>query len=166
MASNDNEEKNTPIISHLSIGTFTNQAIPITVELFDRDRSGGISYHELTSVMYALGQNMSHTEIMELFKSVDSDNNGEIDFEEFCSMMSKRQQAGKLVTEEEEIYRAFKLFDLNGDGKITSAELRKMMRNLGSDLSEDEVELLIREADYDGNGELDLEEFTRFMMTK
>ena len=138
----------------------------IIVDLFDRDKSGGISYHELTSVMYALGQNMTHQEILDLFNEVDTDGNGEIDFEEFTKMMLKRQAAGKYMTEEEELRRAFKLFDVNGDGTITAVELRKMMQNLGSDLTPDEVELLIREADYDGNGELDLEEFTKFMMTK
>jgi Ca2+-binding EF-hand superfamily protein len=67
-------------------------------------------------------------------------------------MMTKRQAAGKLLTEEEEIVRAFKLFDVDGSGTITSEELRKMMKNLGSELTDEEVELLIREADYDGNG--------------
>lgn len=81
-------------------------------------------------------------------------------------MMLKRQAQGKLLTEEEELIRAFKLFDINNDGSITSDELRKVMKSLGSDLSEDEVELLIREADYDGDGTLDLQEFTKFMLTK
>ena len=102
--------------------------------------------------MYALGQNMTNQEILDLFKEVDTDGNGEIDFEEFTAMMLKRQAAGKLMTEEEEIMRAFKLFDVDGDGTITAAELRTMMHNLGSDLTAEEVELLIREADYDGNG--------------
>ena len=135
--------------------------------------------------MYALGQNMTHHEILDLFNEVDADGNGEIDFEEFTAMMLKRQAAGKFMTEEEEIMRAFKLFDVDGNGTITSEELRKMMQNLGSDLTTEEVELLIKEADYDGNGvscfyhwelqqsltscflqELDLAEFTKFMMTK
>lgn len=116
--------------------------------------------------MYSLGQTMSHQEILALIAEVDADGNGEIDFEEFIVLMTKRQQAGKFMTEEEEITRAFKLFDVDGDGKITSNELRVMMQNLGSDLTPDEVELLIKEADYDGNGELDLAEFTTFMMTK
>lgn len=40
-------------------------------DLFDRDKSGGISYHELTSVMYALGQTMNHQEILDLMKEVE-----------------------------------------------------------------------------------------------
>ena len=124
----------------------------VIVDLFDRDKAGGISYHELTSVMYALGQNMTHQEVLDLFNEVDTDGNGEIDFEEFTKMMLKRQAAGKLMTEEEEVVRAFKLFDVDGNGTITADELRKMMQNLGSDLTAEEVELLIREADYDGNG--------------
>ena len=45
-------------------------------DLFDRDHSGGISYHELTSVMYALGQQMTHSEVLELMKEVDTNGVG------------------------------------------------------------------------------------------
>jgi calmodulin len=134
--------------------------------LFDLDKSGAISIKELTSVMFALGHNMTAYEVQKLMAEVDKNGDGQIDFEEFCGMMMTQAKQGKMLTEEEELLRAFKLFDLDGDGTITSSELRKMMKNLGADLTDEEVELLIKEADYDGDGTLDLNEFTTFMMTK
>ena len=79
-------------------------------------------------------------------------------------MMLKRRQQGRLMTEEEELRRAFALFDIDGDGVITAEELRTVMHNLGSDLTSEEVELLIREADYDGDNTISLAEFATFMV--
>ncbi|KAG5519941.1 hypothetical protein PMAC_000218 [Pneumocystis sp. 'macacae'] len=51
---------------------------------------------------------------------------------------------------EEEIREAFKVFDKDGNGTISAAELRHVMTNLGEKLTDDEVDEMIREADVDG----------------
>ncbi len=55
---------------------------------------------------------------------------------------------------EEELREAFKVFDKDGNGYISAAELRHVMTNLGEKLTEEEVEEMIREADLDGDGEV------------
>lgn len=55
---------------------------------------------------------------------------------------------------EEEIKEAFKVFDKDGNGYISAAELRHVMTNLGEKLSETEVDEMIREADVDGDGQI------------
>ena len=55
---------------------------------------------------------------------------------------------------EEEIREAFKVFDKDGNGYISAAELRHVMTNLGEKLSEAEVSEMIREADVDGDGQV------------
>ncbi|XP_010937895.1 putative calcium-binding protein CML19 [Elaeis guineensis] len=55
--------------------------------------------------------------------------------------------------------RLFGRFDVDADAKISSAELRLMMRTVGEDLSLEEAEAVVRSADKDGDGLLDLEEF-------
>jgi len=79
-------------------------------------------------------------------------------------MMLKRRAQGRMMTEEEELRRAFNLFDIDGDGVITAAELKTVMHALGSDLTNEEIDLLIREADYDGDGTISLNEFATFMV--
>lgn len=53
----------------------------------------------------------------------------------------------------------FKMFDLNGDGKISRVELGTVLRSLGETLTDTDVEHMIRDADVNGDGEIDLEEF-------
>jgi calmodulin len=69
-------------------------------------------------------------------------------------MMAKRIQD---VDEEEELREAFKVFDKDGSGSISKAELKIVMENLGEKLSPEEIEEMMQEADKDGNGEIDYE---------
>ena len=80
--------------------------------------------------------------------------NGEIDFEEFLQMMSK-----KITTNdtEEEIRDAFRIFDKDGNGLISAHELRQIMMNLGEKLTDEELDEMMREADLNGDGQIDYE---------
>ncbi len=58
---------------------------------------------------------------------------------------------------EEELREAFRVFDKDGNGFISAAELRHVMTNLGEKLTDDEVDEMIREADLDGDGMVNYE---------
>lgn len=49
---------------------------------------------------------------------------------------------------------AFKVFDKNGDGVISVSELRHVMNNLGERLTDRELQQMFRNADQDGDGEI------------
>ena len=67
----------------------------------------------------------------------------------------------KVITSEQKVeYReAFALFDKNGDGTITVTELGTVMRSLGNNPTESELQDMINEVDADGNGTLEFDEF-------
>lgn len=67
-------------------------------------------------------------------------------------MMAKKMNA---VDSEQEIREAFKVFDKEGTGSISSAYLRHIMTTMGDRLSDDEVDEMIQEADIDGDGDID-----------
>lgn len=53
---------------------------------------------------------------------------------------------------EAELKEAFRVFDRDGNGMISAAELKYVMTNLGEKLSNEEAEEMVREADLDGDG--------------
>uniref|UniRef100_A0A7I4ASK6 EF-hand domain-containing protein n=1 Tax=Physcomitrium patens TaxID=3218 RepID=A0A7I4ASK6_PHYPA len=72
------------------------------------------------------------------------------------------------LTEEQiaEFKEAFSLFDKDGDGSITTKELGTVMRSLGQNPTEAELQDMINEVDADGNGTIDFPEFLNLMARK
>ena len=72
------------------------------------------------------------------------------------------------LTEEQiaEFKEAFSLFDKDGDGTITTKELGTVMRSLGQNPTEAELQDMINEVDADGNGTIDFPEFLTMMEKK
>merc|ERR1712025_149877 len=72
------------------------------------------------------------------------------------------------LTEEQiqEFKEAFALFDKDGDGTITTKELGTVMRSLGQNPTEAELQDMINEVDADGNGTIDFPEFLSLMARK
>ena len=123
--------------------------------LFDKDGDGTVTTKELGTVMRSLGQNPTEAELQDMINEVDADGNGTIDFPEFLSLMARKM---KDTDTEEELVEAFKVFDRDGNGFISAAELRHVMTNLGEKLTDEEVDEMIREADVDGDGQINYEE--------
>ncbi|XP_049858982.1 calmodulin-like isoform X2 [Schistocerca gregaria] len=131
--------------------------------LFDKDEDGTITMAELGVVMRSLGQRPTETELRDMVNEVDQDGNGTIEFNEFLQMMSKKMKGAE---GEDELREAFKVFDKNNDGLISNSELRHVMTNLGEKLSDEEVDDMIREADLDGDGMVNYEEFVTILTSK
>ncbi|XP_077987318.1 uncharacterized protein LOC144441926 [Glandiceps talaboti] len=131
--------------------------------LFDKDGDGHVTSKELGTVMKSLGHNPSQDELQEMIREVDTQGNGSIEFDEFLLLMAKKI---KEQDDDDDLREAFSVFDKDGNGFISASELRHVMMNLGQSMSEDEVAEMIREADTDGDGQVNYEEFVSMMTTK
>ena len=65
-----------------------------------------------------------------------------------------------------DIRGAWKVFDKDNKGWIEAAELRHVLANIGEKLSGQELEEMIKEADPDGDGKIQRDEFVRLLTTK
>ena len=113
--------------------------------------------------MRSLGQNPSFQEINQMIEEVDEDKNGEITFLEFLGLLARRM---KEADPEDELLEAFKVFDRDGNGKISAHELRYVLLKSGENFTEQDIEDLIHEADVDGDGSIDYQEFVKIMMSQ
>ena len=130
--------------------------------LFDKDGSGTITTNEFIKVLKNLGQKVSKEEAAKITEDLDSDKSGEVEFEEFVSYMIKLKGDEEL-SEEEEVIRAFEVFDANGDGHITCNEFSYILCNLGDDrFSKEECNDIFKEADLNKDGKLNYKEFVDF----
>ena len=129
--------------------------------LFEKGSNGKISTKQLGTVMRSLGQNPTETELKDMIKEVDTDGNGTIDFPDFLTLMARQMKDFDVL---EEIREACKVFDENSDGYISASGLKQVMTNLGEKLTDEEVDEMIREADIDGDGQINYEEFVKMMM--
>ena len=135
----------------------------------DVDESGTIDVEEIKTLMEALGKEPSEFEIKTMMEFADKDGNGTIEFSEFCGMYGK-YVAEERSDEEENLYQCFQVFDLDGNGYIERNELASLMASLGSKSfrapPESLVDELIRDADKDGDGKINYQEFTKAMIEK
>jgi calmodulin len=132
-------------------------------QIFDKDGDGLITTKELGTIMRSLGQTLSEEELKTIIEEVDHDKSGTIDFQEFLELMAWKM---KEIDIEDELIEAFKVFDRDGNGLISAHELRFVMSSAGEKLSEEDIEEMIREADENGDGYIDYEEFVRMMMNQ
>ena len=129
-----------------------------------QDGSGTITVSEMAVCLESLGQTATDEELKDVFDELDKDGSGTIDFMEFCQFMAGRMSD---IDDPELLKEAFKIFDADGSGAVTKAELmdtmKDIMKNTGEALPEEDVDDIIREADKDGDGQIDCEEFMRVM---
>ncbi|MBA0553001.1 hypothetical protein Goshw_010486 [Gossypium schwendimanii] len=127
---------------------------------FDRNNDGSLTQLELGSLLRSLGLNPSSDQVEALIHKADTNNNGLVEFSEFVSLMAPELLSEKSPYSEEQLKQLFKMFDRDGNGYITAAELAHSMAKLGHALTAEELTGMIKEADTDGDGMISFEEFS------
>ncbi|KIS70992.1 putative spindle pole body component, centrin [Mycosarcoma maydis] len=137
------------------------QEIKEAFELFDTDKDGAIDYHELKVAMRALGFDLKKAEVLKLLRDHDKTNSGLLEWDDFNRIMSERIAARDPM---DEIRKAFALFDDDATGKISLRNLKRVAKELGETLDDDELQAMIDEFDLDQDGEINENEFIQIMM--
>jgi len=131
-----------------------------TFSIIDKDKSGSIDVKELATLMQNLGRDASPERIRDMMKEVDIDGSGEISFEEFLILMEKQSN---VTIDDEALRDTFKKFDKDGSGFITREELIEAMKDVDPEATVEDIDNMLKEADADGNNQIDFEEFCAIM---
>ena len=110
--------------------------------LFDTEKQGSIDYHELKVAMRALGCDVHKVEVKALVGDYSKDGSERVDFDAFLAIMTEKYAARD---PEAEMRKAFALFDEDGSGKISLKNLKRVARELGEAIPEEELEAMIDE---------------------
>ncbi|XVF52315.1 hypothetical protein PTKIN_Ptkin05aG0008800 [Pterospermum kingtungense] len=128
---------------------------------FDRNNDGSLTQLELGSLLRSLGLKPSPDQVEALIQKADTNNNGLVEFSEFVALVAPELLSEKSPYSEEQLKQLFKMFDRDGNGFITAAELAHSMAKLGHALTVEELTGMIKEADTDGDGRISFEEFSQ-----
>ena len=136
-------------------------AIKEVFDEIDTSGDGKLDAGELKMAFRTLGLEFTTDELLKLVSEFDPDNTGSIDYESFFNLihnsMTKKDPMDKIKL-------SFQMLDENKTGKITLANLKHVASQLGEDISEQELQEMINEADLDGDGKISYDEYLNMML--
>lgn len=131
--------------------------------LVDKDGGGSISKAELSELLDTLGIEATPEEVDAMVNEIDADGSGEIDFEEFVAVMSRKVNANY---SSEQVRQSFKVFEGTcPPGYVKAEALMKALSQYGTEhLSEDQARDLVSQLEVDMNGMIHYSEYVTMMM--
>ncbi|KAJ8772222.1 hypothetical protein K2173_027399 [Erythroxylum novogranatense] len=129
---------------------------------FDMDSDGSLTVLELAALLRSLGLKPSGDQIHVLLANMDSNGNGAVEFDELVNAILPDVNE-EIFVNQEQLLEIFHLFDRDGNGYISAAELAGCMAKMGQPLTYRELTEMIKEADTDGDGVISFAEFTTVM---
>ncbi|CAF0978704.1 unnamed protein product [Didymodactylos carnosus] len=118
---------------------------------------------ELRVVLDSMGIVSTEEDLLDMIREVDEDQSGSVSFDEFVSMVKNAVDKNK--SSREELFRAFQVFDIDQNGFITLEELRTTLIAFGDRPTEEDAADMISEADLDGDGRINYDEFVVLMQS-
>lgn len=129
---------------------------------FDMDGDGSLTHLELAALLRSLGLKPTGDQIHAMLADMDANGNGSVEFDELVSALLP-DMTEQVFINQEQLAEVFQLFDRDGNGYITPAELAGAMAKMGHPLTYRELSEMMREADTNGDGVISFQEFATIM---
>jgi len=150
---------------HIIAGQLNEDQIKALRETFmalDGNGDGLLTPAEMKAGLEKAGLKEIPPDLQQIMEDVDADGSGVIDYTEFLAATLEK----RVYVAEDVCWSAFRIFDKNGDGKISQEELRSVLDN--EDVQnvaggEKAMAALMMEIDANGDGHIDFEEFMQMM---
>merc|ERR1712107_143977 len=132
------------------------KCLKVCFDLFDTKKQEFLSADDLGEIMRAMGFRPTEEELTSLLAEIDEDGSGEIEIGEFCQLCATfLVEDPDMETMKRELKDAFRLYDTEGQGFITTDTLRGLISELLAPLEDEELEGILEELDEDGSGFMD-----------
>ncbi|KAJ8712288.1 hypothetical protein PYW07_005130 [Mythimna separata] len=132
-------------------------------QMFDTTKSGYIDVLKISTILNTMGQLFDDSELQALIDENDPDKAGKINFDGFCNIASHFLEEEDAEAMQQELKEAFRLYDREGNGYITTSTLKEILGALDDKLSSSDLDGIIAEIDTDGSGTVDFDEFMEMM---
>ncbi|CAF4930525.1 troponin C [Pieris napi] len=132
-------------------------------QMFDTTKTGYIEVLKISTILNTMGQLFDDSELQALIDENDPDNTGKINFDGFCNIASHFLEEEDAEAMQQELKEAFRLYDREGNGYITTSTLKEILAALDDKLSSSDLDGIIAEIDTDGSGTVDFDEFMEMM---
>lgn len=132
------------------------------------------------TILSMLGHQLDDKMLADIIAEVDDDGSGQIEFAEFCTLAARFLVEEDAEAMQQELKEAFRLYDKEGNsefsysafhhhdwndsnffnvgnGYITTAVLREILKELDDKITNDDLDMMIEEIDSDGSGTVDFD---------
>jgi len=128
---------------------------------YDKKGESQIKVGDIGSAMKKMGHNITPEFLEKWEEDIDQDGTGYIGLDEFIILARRKIQEDE---DERELKEIFRVLDKEKRGEVNTSELRWILKSLGDDLTEDDIDDMIADVDTDGSGWVDYDEFSKLMM--
>ncbi|KAG5865728.1 Troponin C [Gonioctena quinquepunctata] len=133
-------------------------------QMFDTTKTGFIETIKIATILNTMGQLFDEVELNNLITKNDPDRSGKVDFDGFCDIASHfLEEDADDESTQQELKEAFRLYDREGNGYITTGTLKEILGALDDNLNSRDLDGIIAEIDTDGSGTVDFDEFMEMM---
>ena len=130
-------------------------------DAMDIDFDGHLTKNEIIQGLMRMGMSKAQAieEATRIFTLADIDENGYLEFNEWCTTtMDKRQMLKRPM-----LLQAFKMIDKDGSGVVSFDEVRDIVIGDTSEENDDIFRQMLRDIDIDADGKMDFKEFEKMM---
>lgn len=126
-------------------------------QMFDTTKSGFIDTLKISTILNTMGQLFDDGELNSMIKENDPDGSGKVNFDAFCRIAGRFLEEEDAEAMQEELKEAFRMYDREGNGYITTATLKEILAALDDKLTSADLDGIIAEIDTDGSGTVDFD---------